>query len=42
MHAALAVAAAAACLAVPLLALPARRPATGPEKTTDAASAAHR
>ncbi|MFF0793743.1 MFS transporter [Streptomyces spiralis] len=42
VHAALAVAATAACLAVPLLALPARRPASGPEKTTDAASAAHR
>ncbi|MFD8389572.1 MFS transporter [Streptomyces sp. NPDC059680] len=42
VHAGLAVAATAACLAVPLLALPARRPAAGPEKTTDAASAAHR
>ncbi|WP_256725959.1 MFS transporter [Streptomyces sp. IMTB 2501] len=42
VHAGLAVAATAACLAVPLLALPARRPAAVPEKTTDAASAAHR
>ncbi|EST34375.1 MFS transporter [Streptomyces roseochromogenus] len=42
VHAGLAVAATAACLAVPLLAVPARRPAAGPEKTTDAASAAHR
>ncbi|MGW0882668.1 MFS transporter [Streptomyces sp. NPDC002671] len=34
-------AAAAACIAVPLLALDGRRPAPVPEKTTDAAAAAH-
>ncbi|MEU0009274.1 MFS transporter [Streptomyces sp. NPDC006314] len=41
VHAGLAVAATAACLAVPLLALPARRPAAVPEKTAGAAPAAH-
>ncbi|AJC60093.1 MFS transporter [Streptomyces sp. 769] len=42
VRAGLALAATAACLAVPLLALPGRRRlAPGPEKTTDAAPAAH-
>ncbi|MFE0508800.1 MFS transporter, partial [Streptomyces sp. NPDC058964] len=40
-RAGLALAATAASLAVPLLALPGRRPAPGPENTTDAAPAAH-
>ncbi|SEF14077.1 Predicted arabinose efflux permease, MFS family [Streptomyces sp. 2112.3] len=41
VRAALALAAIAACLSVPLLAPPRRRPASLPEKTTDAASSAH-
>ncbi|MGW2390482.1 MFS transporter [Streptomyces lydicamycinicus] len=41
VRAALALAAIAACLSVPLLAPPGSRPASVPEKTTDAASAAH-
>ncbi|MFI5975452.1 MFS transporter [Streptomyces sp. NPDC051452] len=41
VRAALALAAGAACLAVPLLALHGRRPAPVPEKTTEAAAAAH-
>ncbi|KOG42292.1 MFS transporter [Streptomyces decoyicus] len=41
VHAGLALAATGACLAVPLLALPGRRRADAPEKTTDAAPAAH-
>ncbi|AVV45217.1 MFS transporter [Streptomyces sp. P3] len=40
VRASLALAAGAACLAVPLLALPGRRPTPIPEKTTDAATAA--
>lgn len=40
VHAGLALAAVAACLAVPLLALPGRRPTAVPEKTTGAAPAA--
>ncbi|MGX1760279.1 MFS transporter [Streptomyces lydicus] len=41
VRAALALAALAACLSVPLLALPARRSAAVPEKATDPASSAH-
>jgi hypothetical protein len=41
VHAGLALAATAACLAVPLLALPGRRPTALAEKTTDAAPATH-
>ncbi|MCZ1005599.1 hypothetical protein [Streptomyces lydicus] len=41
VRAALALAALAACLSVPLLALPGRRAAAVPEKATDTASAAH-
>ncbi|MEU5300918.1 MFS transporter [Streptomyces noursei] len=41
VRAGLALAATAACLAVLLLALPGRKPAPAPEKTTDAAPAAH-
>ncbi|MGG7569509.1 MFS transporter [Streptomyces sirii] len=41
VRAGLALAATAACLAVPLLALPGRRPTSVPEKTADAAPAAH-
>ncbi|MFE6741872.1 MFS transporter [Streptomyces tubercidicus] len=41
VRAALALAAIAACLSVPLLALPGRRPASVPEKATGTASAAH-
>ncbi|MFE0186538.1 MFS transporter [Streptomyces sp. NPDC058989] len=41
VRAGLALAATAACLAVPLLALPGRRPTPVPEKTADAAPAAH-
>ncbi|AJT69800.3 hypothetical protein T261_8205 [Streptomyces lydicus] len=41
VRAGLALAATAACLAVPLLALPSRRPTSVPEKTADAAPAAH-
>ncbi|WP_275466447.1 MFS transporter [Streptomyces noursei] len=41
VRAGLALAATAACLAVPLIALPGRRPVPGPETTTDATPAAH-
>ncbi|WP_411127935.1 MFS transporter [Streptomyces sp. x-19] len=41
VRAGLVLAATAACLAVPLIALPGRRPAPVPETTTDAAPAAH-